>query len=151
MDINIGTILDRYPRGDCGFLIPILQKVHGSHGYLSPPAVEEIAAFTGVSPGEVFGVASFYAQFRFTRPGKHTLKVCLGTACHVRGGDRLLDFLERRLKIKPGGTTPDGLFSLERVACFGCCALAPVVVLGDDVHARMTAAKAQRLQKKYGA
>ncbi len=151
MDGSIAGILDRYPRGDSGFLIPILQEVHGSHGFLSSHAVDAIATFTGVPPGEIFGVASFYAQFRFTRPGKHTLKVCLGTACHVRGGDRLLDFLERRLKIKPGGTTPDGLFSLERVACFGCCALAPVVVLGDTVHARMNAAKVQRLQKKYGA
>jgi NADH-quinone oxidoreductase subunit E len=151
MDKGIGTILDRYPQGDCGFLIPILQEVHGSQGYLSPRAVDQIAEFTGVPPGEIFGVASFYAQFRFTRPGKHTVRVCLGTACHVRGGDRLLDFLERQLKIKPGGTTSDGQFSLERVACFGCCALAPVVVLGDTVHARMTAAKAQRLHKKYGA
>jgi len=151
LDNGIGAILDRYPRGDSGFLIPILQEVHGAQGYLAPRAVDEIAAFTGVSPGEIFGVASFYAQFRFTRSGKHTLKVCLGTACHVRGGDRLLDFLERQLKIKTGGTTPDGLFSLERVACIGCCALAPVVVMDDTVHARMTAAKAQRLQKKYGA
>lgn len=151
MDNGIGAILDRYPRGDRGFLIPILQEVHESQRYLSPRAVDEIAAFTGVSPGEIFGVASFYAQFRFTRPGRHFLKICLGTACHVRGGDRLLDFLERQLKIKPGETTPDGVFSLERVACFGCCALAPVVVVGDKVHARMTAAKALRLQKKYGA
>ena len=151
LDNGTGAILDRYPRGDSGFLIPILQEVHGAQGYLAPRAVDEIAAFTGVSPGEIFGVASFYAQFRFTRSGKHTLKVCLGTACHVRGGDRLLDFLERQLKIKTGGTTPDGLFSLERVACIGCCALAPVVVMDDTVHARMTAAKAQRLQKKHGA
>ncbi len=150
-DDGIGAILERYPRGDRGFLIPILQEVHGSHGFLGPHAVDEIAAFTGVSAGEIFGVASFYAQFRFTRPGKHVLKVCLGTACHVRGGDRLLDFLERHLKIKTGETTPDGLFSLERVACFGCCALAPVLVMDETVHARVTAAKAQRLQKKYRA
>ena len=151
MDDGTAAILERYPRGDRGFLIPILQEVHGAQKHISPRAIDEIAVFTGVSSGEIFGVASFFAQFRFVRPGQHTLKLCLGTACHVRGGDRLLDFLERLLKIKPGGTTPDGLFSLERVACFGCCAVAPVLVVDDAVHARMTPAKVQRLQKKYGA
>jgi len=112
--------------------------------------VDEIADFTGVSQGEIFGVASFYAQFRFTKPGKHTIKVCLGTACHVRGGDRILEFLEHQLKIKPGQTTPDEQFSLERVACFGCCALAPVVVVDKDVHGRMSSTKARKLLSQYG-
>ena len=144
-------ILAKYPRGDRGFLIPILQEVQESHGYVSPDVIDEIGAFTGVSPGEIFGVVSFYAHFRFTRPGKHTIKVCRGTACHVRGSERIREGVERELKIKAGETTPDGLFSLERVACFGCCALAPVVVMDKDVHGRMSSPKAQRLLKKCEA
>ncbi len=149
-DVAILTeILGKYPKGDRGFLIPILQEVQESYGYLAPDGVDEIGAFTGVSAGEIFGVASFYSHFRFTKPGKHTIKVCRGTACHVRGSGRILEMIERQLKIKAGDTTPDGLFSLERVACFGCCALAPVVVMDKDVHGRMTSTKAHRLLKKH--
>lgn len=144
-------ILAKYPKGDREFLIPILQEVQKSHGYVSSDAVDVISTFTGVSPGEIFGVASFYARFRFTKPGKHIIKVCRGTACHVRGSGRILEAMERQLKIKAGETTPDGLFSLERVVCFGCCALAPVVEVDNDVHGRMTSTKAQLLLKKHGA
>jgi len=149
MENGIERILVRYPRGDRGSLIPILQEVQEAYGHIPPDAVDVIGDYSGVSPGEIFGVASFYSQFRFTRPGQHTVKVCLGTACHVRGSDRILEFMERQLKIKPGGTTPDGLFSLERVACFGCCALAPVVGVDKDVHGRMSSTKSQKLLKKY--
>jgi NADH-quinone oxidoreductase subunit E len=149
METSIEHILTKYPRGDRGFLIPILQDVQTFYSYVSPEAVDGISAFTGVSAGEIFGVASFYSQFRFTRPGRHIVKVCLGTACHVRGSDRILELVERQLKIKDGETTSDGLFSLERVACFGCCALAPVVVVNKDVHGRMSSTKAQKLLKKY--
>ena len=149
MENGIEHILVKYPKSDRGFLIPVLQEVQEFYGYISPGAVDEIAAFTSVSPSEIFGVASFFAQFRFTQPGKHTVKVCLGTACHVRGSDRILELVERQLKIKDGETTSDGLFSLERVACFGCCALAPVVVVDKDVHGRMSSTKAQKLLKKY--
>jgi NADH-quinone oxidoreductase subunit E len=120
------------------------------YGYISPEAVDEISCFTQVSPGEIFGVASFYSQFRFTQPGEHTVKVCLGTACHVRGSARLLELLEHQLKVKTGDTTTDAKFSLEHVACFGCCALAPVVVVDKDVHGRMNSTKTQKLLKKYG-
>jgi NADH-quinone oxidoreductase subunit E len=131
-------------------LIPILQEVQESHGYVSPDVIDEIGAFTGVSPGEIFGVASFYAHFRFTKPGKHTIKVCRGTACHVRGSERILELVERELKVRAGQTTADELFSLERIACFGCCALAPVVVVDKDVHGRMSSTKARRLLTQYG-
>jgi NADH-quinone oxidoreductase subunit E len=149
MENDIEHILVRYPKNDRGFLIPVLQEVQEFYGYISQDAVDEIAAFTGVSPSEIFGVASFFAQFRFTKPGKYTVKVCSGTACHVRGSDRILELIEHQLKIKDGETTSDGLFSLERVACFGCCALAPVVVMNKDVHGRMSSTKAQKLLKKY--
>ncbi|MGD0549107.1 MAG: NAD(P)H-dependent oxidoreductase subunit E [Candidatus Bathyarchaeia archaeon] len=148
--VILTEILAKYPRGDRGYLIPILQEVQESQGYVSPDVIDEIGAFTGVSPGEIFGVASFYAHFRFTKPGKHTIKVCRGTACHVRGSERILELVERELKVKAGQTTADELFSLERIACFGCCALAPVVVVDKDVHGRMSSTKARRLLIQYG-
>ena len=149
MENSIEHILVKYPEGDRGFLIPILQEVQEHYGYIAPDVVDEISRFTRVPAGEIYGVASFYSQFRFTKPGKHTVQVCLGTACHVRGSERILGLLEHQLKIKSGETTPDGLFSLERAACFGCCALAPVVVVDKDVHGRLSSTKAQKLLRPY--
>jgi NADH-quinone oxidoreductase subunit E len=149
MERQLEHILSKYPQGDRGFLIPVLQDVQEAYGYVSEESVDEIAEFTRTTPGEIYGVASFYTQFRLSRPGRHTVRVCLGTACHVRGGDRILDILEYQLKVRAGETTPDGLFSLERVACFGCCALAPVVMVDSDVHSRMKATKALKLLKRY--
>ena len=114
-------------------------------GYLSEEAVSEIARFLNLSESEVFGVASFYAQFRFTRPGEHRIKVCLGTACHVRGGERIKEIMEQELGISSGGTTDDYKFSLERVACFGSCALAPVMVIDNKVYGRMTPGRAKEI------
>jgi NADH-quinone oxidoreductase subunit E len=102
-----------------------------------------------MSESEVFGVASFYAQFYFTRRGRHTIKVCLGTACHVRGGERILEEVKRELGVESGGTTDDNRFSLERVACFGSCALAPVVVIDKDVYGRMSVSKAKEVLNQY--
>lgn len=136
-------------QGQKGALIPLLQKVQEKEGYLSREAMAEIAHFLKTTLTEVFGVASFYAQFRFTKPGDHTIKVCLGTACHVRDGQRIMDELERFLDVHPGGTTKDFRFGLERVACFGSCALAPVVVVDDDVYGRMSPARSKEVLKKY--
>lgn len=130
-------------------LIPILQKAQGRFGYLSEAAISDIAKLLRISENEVFGVASFYAQFRFTRPGKHTVKVCLGTACHVRGGENILESVERDLGVSSGEVTPDYQFGLERVACFGSCALAPVMVVDNDVYGRMTVTKAKDILGKY--
>jgi NADH-quinone oxidoreductase subunit E len=149
MDNSLEHILVKYPQGDRGFLIPILQEIQEYYQYISQEAVDEIEGFTRVPAGEIYGVASFYSQFRFTKPGKHTVKVCLGTACHVRGSSRILELMEYQLKIKTGETTSDGQFSLEHVACFGCCALAPVVVVDKDVHGRMSSTKGQKLLKRY--
>ena len=123
-------------------LIPILQKVQAEIGYLPPEAMAEIAEFTGVPESRVYGVASFYAQFYLERQGRHRIKVCRGTACHVRGSARIMSALGEKLGIGPGETTPDYAFTLERVACFGSCALAPVVVVDDRVYGRMTPEKA---------
>ncbi len=126
-------------------LIPILQDVQDAMDYLSPEALEAVARYLDLSENDVYGVATFYTQFRFHPPGKHRLKVCLGTACHVRGSGLILEGVSRRLGIVPGETTEDGNLSLERVACFGSCALAPVVVLDDKVYGRMTTRKTQKI------
>jgi NADH-quinone oxidoreductase subunit E len=135
--------------GDRSNLIPILQKAQEADRYISEDAICEISRHLNISENEIYSVASFYAQFRFQRPGDHTIKVCLGTACHVRGGERIAESVERELGIKPGQTTEDFRFSMERVACFGCCALAPVMVVDDDVYSRMTPVKVKEVLDKY--
>jgi NADH-quinone oxidoreductase subunit E len=145
---ELAEIVAEY-KGERGALIPVLQKVQEKFGYLPKEAISEIAKFSRMSESEVFGVASFYAQFYFTRRGQHIVKVCLGTACHVRGGERILDEVKRELGIEPGGTTEDYKFSLERVACFGSCALGPVLVVDKNVFGRMTATKAKETLAKY--
>ncbi len=126
-------------------LIPILQEVQEKEQYLSAEAISEISRHLGISANDIFSVASFYSQFRFKKPGEHTIKVCLGTACHVRGGARILDTVERELNIKPGETTADGKYSLETVACIGACALAPTMVLDNEVQRNMTPQKVSNL------
>ena len=107
----------------------------------------ELAALA-IQPSSLFGVATFYTQFKFTRPGDHTVKVCQGTACHVRGSKRIMNEVTKCLGINPGETTPDYKFSLDSVACFGSCALSPVVVIDDKVYGRMTAQKTRKLLKE---
>ena len=126
-------------------LIPILQTVQEKLKYLPPEAIKLVADYLEIPNSQVYGVATFYNQFRFNPPGKHPVKVCLGTACHVRGGDIILENFERKLEIKEGETTPDREFSVERVACVGCCALAPVALIGDDVHGKMAPSKVEGL------
>ena len=146
MELNAGKI--EQVLSSCGRrrqdLIPILQEVQQATGWLSPLAVERIASHLSLSETDVFGVATFYTQFRFTPIGRYHVKVCCGTACHVRGAARISERLEQDLGIVPGVTTADGKFSLERVACFGSCALAPVVVVNEKAYGRMTFAKTER-------
>jgi NADH-quinone oxidoreductase subunit E len=129
--------------GERADLIPVLQHIQKSYGYIPEEAIHKISRWLKISENEIFGVATFYAQFRFTPPGKHHIKVCLGTACHVKGGEQMLEVLQRRLEIKPGETTADGKYDLERVACLGCCALAPVVSLDNKIFAQMSVLKLQ--------
>jgi NADH-quinone oxidoreductase subunit E len=136
-------------KGQEGDLIPILQKTQETFGYIPQEAVERISLFLKISENQIFGVASFYSQFRFTPPGKNSIRVCLGTACHVRGGQILCDAVERELEIKPGQTTKDMRYDLERVACLGCCALAPVVQVNHDIHSRMTVIRLKETIEKY--
>ena len=126
-------------------LIPILQLIQQRVKYLPPEAVKLVADYLEIPPSQVYGVATFYNQFRFNPPGKHPVKVCLGTACHVRGGDIILENFERKLDIKEGETTEDREFSVERVVCVGCCALAPVALIADDVYGKMAPSKVEGL------
>lgn len=130
-------------------LIPILQGVQERWGYLSETSINQIAKSLGVSENTIYGVATFYAQFRFNKPGKHIIRACSGTACHVRGGQRIFRGIGRRLEITHGETTEDGLFSLEKVACMGCCALAPVVVVDDEVFGSCTPVKVNEIITNY--
>jgi len=129
--------------GDRADLIPVLQKIQNTYGYLPKDAIRKVSRRLKISENEIFGVATFYAQFRFTPPGQHHIRVCLGTACHVKGGERMIDVLKRRLDVGPGETTADGRFDLERVACLGCCALAPVVAFDEKIFAQMSVLKLQ--------
>ena len=144
MEINIKEQLDdilSQHNGESGDLIPILQEAQERFGYLPGEVMQWIAKFLRLPESNVFGVATFYAQFKFTPIGKRIVKVCRGTACHVRGGARILNEVERQLGIKPGETTDDLEYSLETIACFGSCALAPVVVIDKIVYGRMTTKK----------
>ena len=126
-------------------IIPALQAVQARVGYLPPVAFARVARHFNIPESRVWGVATFYAQFHLTPQGRHRIKVCRGTACHVRGSGGILASLEEHMGIGPGETTPDLKFTLERVACFGSCALAPVVVVDDKVHGRMTPRKTLKL------
>ncbi len=117
-------------------LIPILQQIQEAFGYLPPHAMVEAARFLDIPEIDVYSVVTFYNQFRLTPPGKHSIRVCMGTACHVKGGRIALEAWQRRLKIGPGETTPDREFDLDTVACVGCCAMAPVTVVDKKVEAK---------------
>jgi NADH-quinone oxidoreductase subunit E len=145
---DIALMLEGFRR-DRGDLIPVLQMIQARHSYLSAGAIKLAADYLNMSPSEVYGVATFYNQFRFNPPGRHQIKVCLGTACHVKGGEIILERFERRLGISYGQTTPDGEFGIERVACIGCCSLAPVTVVDDKVQGNMAPSKVEGLFLGY--
>jgi len=126
-------------------LIPILQMIQKEIAYLPAEALRIVAEYLDISASEVYGVATFYNQFRFNPPGKYPFKICLGTACHVKGGEIILENFERKLGIKEGQTTDDREFSIERVACVGCCALAPVAMVGETIHGHMAPSKVEGL------
>jgi NADH-quinone oxidoreductase subunit E len=130
-------------KGERGDLIPILQRIQDLEGYLRPETIHRISRWLKTSENEIYGVATFYAQFRFHPSGRHHLKVCLGTACHVKGGEQVLITAKERLGISPGETTADGQYDLERVACLGCCALAPVAALDNKIYSQVSVLKIQ--------
>ncbi len=130
-------------------LIQILQDLQDEFRYLPEKVISYTAKEMNVSEHKIYGVATFYNQFKFIKPGKHTISVCVGTACHVKGAPSLINKLTEVLKIKPGETTKDEQFSLEAVFCLDCCASAPIMVVDDDVYGNMTSAKVKRTLSKY--
>jgi len=142
------TLIEKY-RGKKGSLIPLLQEVQGLYGFVPAEIIELIAHELEVFPARIYGVVTFYTQFRLDPPGKHTIRVCQGTACHVMGGKDILDFLTRELGISDGQTTKDGLFSLERVACLGCCGMAPVVQVDEEFFGNVTVQRMDEIVKEY--
>lgn len=143
-DRRMDQILSEY-KGDEGELIPVLQKVQLEFGYVPEKAIKGIAKFLHVPEVTVFGVATFYAQFKLVPTGRNIIRICRGTACHVRGGAKILGEVESQLGIKPGETTPDLEYSLETVACIGACALSPAMVINDKVYGRLTPQKVKEI------
>ncbi len=125
-------------KGKHGGVIPVLQETQKQVGFLSREAMEVVSEELGVPLAELYGVATFYAQFHLKPRGRHIIRVCRGTACHVRGSAKIMDKIMSMLKVKENGTTEDLRFTLEPVACLGCCGLAPVVMIDEDTHGRLT-------------
>lgn len=142
---KIKSILKKYENAQRDSLIPMLQEIQEAEGYVSKEAVKEISRIIGISASKVYGVATFYNQFRFEPLGKYHIMVCRGTACHVKGSSQSLSIAQEVLKINPGQTTKDGLFSLETVACMGACSLAPVISINGEFYGEMTAEKLKKL------
>jgi len=144
----VDRILGGYTSAGPSALIPILQDIQESFGYLPEVAIDLIGRALDISTARIYGVATFYNQFRLNPLGKHVLRVCRGTACHVKGSLALLETLESELGIKAGGTTKDGMFSLETVACLGACSIAPAVMVDDKFSGRLTVKQMPRLVKQ---
>ena len=138
---ELAPVLDKYAKVP-GSLITILQKAQDIYGYLSTDAINYISEATGIRPAKIYGVATFYAQFRLKPIGKHLIMLCKGTACHVNGSDMIGESIEEHLGIGNGETTEDGLFTINHVACLGCCSLAPVMMVrsadGDETYGNLT-------------
>lgn len=142
----LDPIIEKY-KDKKGNMIPLLQGAQDILGYIPREAFEKIAGETGLKLSDMYGVATFYAQFRLNPVGKHIVKVCHGTACHVQNANEVTEALQESLKINDGETTEDGLFTLESVACLGCCSLAPVMMIGDDTYGKLSGKQAVKIVK----
>lgn len=143
------AILEQYGPAQRDALIPILQAIQQQQGYLSREAIVGVGRHLNLPTSKIYGVATFYNQFTFQPKGRFHIQVCRGTACHVKGSAKVLDMVERELKIKPDETTSDGLFSLEVVACIGACGLAPVICVNGKFHANMTCDHLKKILAEY--
>ncbi|MDK2976758.1 MAG: NADH-quinone oxidoreductase subunit [Candidatus Marinimicrobia bacterium] len=147
--MNNQSIFEAYPRNDASLLIPLLQNIQTEFGYLPEDQLEKVAEHIGIPLSRVYGVATFYNQFRLKPLGKYVIRVCRGTACHVKGSLDILRILESELGIKAGETTKDFMFSIETVACIGACSIAPVIVINDEYFGGLTPKSIQKLIKKF--
>lgn len=136
-DLSMLDPLIKKYKGVKGNMIPLLQGAQAIYGYIPKEVFEKLASETGLKLSDMYGVATFYAQFRLNPVGKHIIKVCHGTACHVQDADSISIAIREYLKIKDGETTPDKIFTLESVACLGCCSLAPVMAVGDETFSKL--------------
>jgi len=146
---RIEKIFGKYPNAGRDSLIPILQDVQDELGFLSKKAVKAIGNYLNLPTSKIYGVATFYNQFRFEALGNYHIQICRGTACHVKGSAQLLEEFKRELAIDPGETTRDGSFSLEVVACIGACGLAPAITINSKVHAKVKPDEVKDIIKKY--
>ncbi len=141
-------ITEKY-KGDPSAIIPILQDVQEIMGYVPKNSIGYLAEKLEVSPAKIYGIVTFYAQFRLQPKGKYIIMLCEGTACHVNGAKLISKSITDELEIEGGQTTPDGLFTLEKVACIGCCSLAPVMLINEEVHAKLTPDATRKVLKDY--
>jgi NADH-quinone oxidoreductase subunit E len=157
MDVNTLTKVDltsfreylKNSNHEKGAVIPLLQKVQEMYNFVPEEAMELIAEHLDIEVSQVYGVATFYQQFRLKPVGKYIVKVCHGTACHVAGAERISEAAEEHLHIKSGETTEDGLFTVEKVACLGCCSLAPVMMIEDETYGKLTDRKVKKILDEY--
>src|SRR6056297_1969635 len=149
MSKHVDLVLEKYPNAARDALIPILQDVQDAEGFISKEAVEKVGKYLKLPASKIFGVATFYNQFRFTPLGKYHIEICRGTACHVKGSGNILEEFQRQLNIMPGETDRDGIFSLEVVACIGACGLAPAITINGEVFAKVTRDEVKKIVKKY--
>jgi NADH-quinone oxidoreductase subunit E len=147
VDLSLLTPLIEKHKGKKGNLIPLLQGAQNLYGYIPEEVFRKISDETGLSLSDMYGVATFYAQFRLVPAGKNIIKVCHGTACHVQNADSITDAIKEALNVKDGETTPDKIFTLESVACLGCCSLAPVMMIGEETYGKLTGASAVKVIK----
>jgi len=151
MKINPSDVkkqINKYPDKK-GILIPVLQDIQAKYGYIPSEAVSLIAKELSIYPIDIYGILTFYAQFHLAPRGQHIITVCQGTACHVMGGKAILDYIASLLDVTVGETTKDGLFTLERVACLGCCGMAPVIMIDKDFYGGCTIQSVEKLLDKY--
>ncbi len=135
--------------GEEGRLIPLLQRAQETDGYITRERIAEIHEACGIPVAQIYGVATFYAQFRLSPVGKNLIKVCHGTACHVSGANAITEAIEKHLGVCTGETTPDKLFTIETVSCLGCCSLAPVIMINNDTHGNLTEKEVKKVLKQY--
>ncbi len=135
--------------GELGALIPLLQSAQDTYGYIPETAIDHISEIVGIPPADIYGVITFYSQFRLKPLGKYIIKVCDGTACHVNGSKNLINTIQDTLGIGHDETTDDGLFTLQTVACLGCCSLAPAIVINEETFGRLNSKKLQKILKEY--
>lgn len=147
VDLSLMEPLVEKYKGKKGNLIPLLQGTQNLYGYIPLDAFKKLANETGLKLGEMYGVATFYAQFRLSPVGKNIIRMCHGTACHVQNVSKVTEDVIDELKVKDGETTEDGLFTLETVACLGCCSLAPVMMIGEDTFGKLDGKKAVKIIK----